>query len=173
MRTLNKTLRIGIEQGEDAECCMHKSARDSIPVGTSWQPGQMAVQMAQSKRQATNDQESKDRRAVTPALVVGDTIVICDRYPGFRTLYEKELWKVTHIQGTMITAMHGQNQVTRNATWFKRATPGMTTSNEESGVDDSGVPETSYPASSSEDEEQARLKNTNKYLTFPQRDMAW
>ena len=67
------------------------------------------MQLVQSKRQSTNDQASKDRRAVTPMIFIGDIVVISNRYPEqkFYTAYEKELWKVTHVQGTMLTVMRG------------------------------------------------------------------
>ena len=108
MRTLNKTLRIEVEQGEDAQCCMHRflrayrhtsystmkcspidllmriPARDTIPVSTFWQPGEMDMQRMQSKRQSTNNQASRDRRAATPTIAVGDIVVIRDRYRGAR-----------------------------------------------------------------------------------------
>ena len=185
MCTINNTLRIRVEQGVDAECCMHRflrsylwapiellmrrPARDSIPAGTSWRPGEIDMQLVQDKRRSTNDQASKDRRAASPTIVVEDTVVICDRYPGwkFHTPCKKERWKVTHVQGTLGTAMRGQNQVTRNVAWFKKATPGPTSPDEESEVEDSGVPGTSDSLSSMTDEGQASPPGTDKTLDTP------
>mgnify|MGYP002804900901 CR=1 FL=1 len=81
--------------------------------------------------------------------------------------YEKERWKVTHVHGTMVTTMHGPHQVTRNVAWFKKDTPGPTTPDEESETDDSGVPGTSYPARSMEDEEHARPPDTENTPELP------
>ena len=63
--------------------------------------------------------------------------------------------------------MLGYNQVTTNVVWFKKAALGPTSPDEESEADDSGVPGTSYPASSMAVEEQARLPNTDNTPGIP------
>ena len=52
-----------------------------------------------------------------------------DRHPGwkFRTPFEREVWKVEDIRGTMVTVKRNQTTVTRNVSWFKRAQSHPTT----------------------------------------------
>lgn len=87
MRTLNRALKIGLELGEDAECCLHKflpayqqiphstmnwdpenllfrkQTQDSILADTEWRPADMDVEATQSRRKATNEKASQCRRA--------------------------------------------------------------------------------------------------------------
>ena len=67
----------------------------------------------------------------------------------------------------MVTAMHGQNQVTRNIAWFKKATTGPTIQDEESEADNNSVPGMSYPTSPMEDVEPARPPNTDNTPDLP------
>ena len=66
-----------------------------------------------------------------------------------------------------MTAMQGQNQVTKNVAWVKKTTPGPTTPDEEFEVDDSGVPGTSGSPSATTDEEQVRPPGADETLDTP------
>ena len=72
---------------------------------------------------AINEHASVRRRAATPMIAPGDTVVIRDRHPGgkFCTLFEKDTWTVVRMQGTAVTARQRQNQIIRNVSFFKRA----------------------------------------------------
>ena len=62
---------------------------------------------------------------MSPDVQVGDSVVMKDRHPGgkFCTPYEREVWDVVNIQGTMVTVQRGQSTVSRNILWFKRVPP--------------------------------------------------
>ena len=151
MRTLNRTMRIAVDAGEDQEhalqqflkayrqtphsttgcapsdALMRRDLRDVIPAGPKWKPAQIDPAHSQEKRRITNEKASRTRRATRSNLVVGDRVVVRDRHPGwkFRTRFEREPWMVTRVKGTMITATRQHQVVTRNISWFKRASQGM------------------------------------------------
>ena len=147
MRTINRTMRIAVDTGEDQEqalqqflkayrqtphsttgcapsdALMRRDLRDVIPAGPRWKPARIDTARCHEKRRVTNEKASRTRRAAMPNLVAGDRVVVRDRHPGwkFRTRFEQEPWTITQVKGTMITATRRHQSVTRNVSWFKRA----------------------------------------------------
>ncbi|KAJ1206282.1 hypothetical protein NDU88_001691 [Pleurodeles waltl] len=59
---------------------------------------------------------------LTIPVQVGDTVLIKDRHPGrkFRLQFEADPWTVIAVNGTMVTAKRGAENVTGNISQFKR-----------------------------------------------------
>ena len=147
MRTINRTMRIAVDTGEDQEqalqqflkayrqtphsttgcapsdALLRRDLRDVIPAGPKWKPARIDKAGCQEKRRITNEKASHTRRAAVPSLVVGEQVVVKDRHPGwkFRTRFEQEPWTVTRVKGTMVTATRHNQSVTRNVSWFKKS----------------------------------------------------
>ncbi|KAJ1200663.1 hypothetical protein NDU88_004484 [Pleurodeles waltl] len=98
--------------------------RDTIPTGPGWEPTTYHRKQTQAKRKQVNDKASRRRQARVRDICIGDQVIINDRKPGwkFRTPYEPGVWTVTGMSGTMVTAEKGSERVTRNISWFKKAT---------------------------------------------------
>ena len=99
---------------------MKRDLRDVIPTEPSWRPAEIDNTMVESKRKGTNEKASRARGAVSSNIVVGDRVIMKDRHPWwkFRTPFEREVWTVVEIKGTMITVKRNHTTVTRNISWF-------------------------------------------------------
>ncbi|KAJ1082381.1 hypothetical protein NDU88_002549 [Pleurodeles waltl] len=103
--------------------------RDTITKAPGWRPNPSHLRQTQAKRKEVNDKTSKRRRAMVKDIRVGDQVIIKDRKPGwkFRTPYE--VWTVTGVSGTMVTAEKGSDRVTQRFHGLKREllwnTPGV------------------------------------------------
>ncbi|KAJ1130570.1 hypothetical protein NDU88_008921 [Pleurodeles waltl] len=93
----------------------------------------LSPKQTQAKSKEVNDKVSRGRRARTRDIRIGDQVIVKDRKPGwkFRTPYEPGLWTVTRVSRTMVTAEKGSDQVTRNISWFKKATFGEISGDQE------------------------------------------
>ncbi|KAJ1131445.1 hypothetical protein NDU88_009782 [Pleurodeles waltl] len=74
------------------------------------------------RRSRNNDYASKRRRARKVSIHVGDMVLVKDHHPGGKLClpFEGELWTVTAINGTMITATRDSESVTRNISQIKK-----------------------------------------------------
>ncbi|KAJ1181039.1 hypothetical protein NDU88_006250 [Pleurodeles waltl] len=54
-------------------------------------------------------------------LKAGDVVLVKSRYLGgkFKTPFEREVWTVARVNGTLVTATRKGETVTRNVSWFK------------------------------------------------------
>ncbi|KAJ1091784.1 hypothetical protein NDU88_004899 [Pleurodeles waltl] len=95
----------------------------AIGVDKRLQPSELhdRVREATSKREEINDKMSRKRRAKKRDIHVGDHDLICNRRSGSKFLlpFEKDLWVVSAIKGTTVTAKRKQETVTRNISFFK------------------------------------------------------
>ena len=75
---------------------------------------------------------------MTPDVKVGGTVVVNDRHLGgkFRTPYEREVWEVVNVRGTMVMVHCGQATVSQNVSWFKRVPNGLGTTESNTQTDD-------------------------------------
>ena len=147
MRTLNRAMRIAVDLGDDPESALHqflsayrqmphsttgcaptdllmkRDLRDIILAGPRWKPAVLDSEITEKRRKENNDHASRSRRAVNSNLVLGDHVIMKDRHPGwkFRTPFEREVWTVVAIKGTMVTVQRYNTRVTRNGSWFKWA----------------------------------------------------
>ena len=101
---------------------MKRDLRDVIPTGPSWRPAEIDNTRARDKRKVTNEKASRARGAVSSDIVVGDKVIMKDRHLEwkFRTPFEREVWTVAEIKGTMIMVKRNPHTVTQNMSWFKR-----------------------------------------------------
>ena len=60
----------------------------------------------------------------------------------------------------MITVQREQSQLTRNITWFKRATPGQDAPGEDPDIQDDNLLDSTYPGSPREDAKQQRRNSS-------------
>lgn len=146
MRTLNRAIRIAVDNGENAEAAVDhflgayrrtphsttkfapasllfkRAPRDHIPVSPTWRPADRDNGAVQARREVTNQKASEARGAKETTIKVGDRVVIRDRHPGwkFQTPYEPEVWTVEAVKGTMVTVKRGSAAITRNVSHFKR-----------------------------------------------------
>ncbi|KAJ1214514.1 hypothetical protein NDU88_002132 [Pleurodeles waltl] len=97
---------------------------DTIPTAPGWKPTPYHLKQTQAKRKETNDKVSRGRRARARDIRIGDQVIVKDQKPGrkFRTPYEHGVWIVTGVSGTMMTTERGSDRMTRNISWFKKAT---------------------------------------------------
>ena len=152
MRTLLKVVRIAHSDNQDIEralysfladyrltphsttgvspsaICISRKVKDIIPHHARWEDQSVKPTMHPDGRETRNRRASQWRRARTPTLGVGDTVLVRDRHPGskFRLPFELAHWTITRIQGTMVTATRGLETVTRNTSVFKQVPRGPT-----------------------------------------------
>ncbi|KAJ1158053.1 hypothetical protein NDU88_010749 [Pleurodeles waltl] len=167
MWTLNRALRIGVEQREDVERCLNRflsayrqtphsttgcapaallfkvSPWDCIPTSPQWEAPELDVEATQRRRQRTNQKASERRRTHCCDFQEGDQVVVKSRRPGgkFQTPFEPETWTVRSVRGSMITVARGRKRVTRNVSHFKRACAPMVSGGYEDEDGDVGTPE--------------------------------
>ncbi|KAJ1090173.1 hypothetical protein NDU88_003308 [Pleurodeles waltl] len=128
--------------------------RDTIPTAPRWEPIPYHPKQTQAKRREVNDKASRTRRARVRDIHIGDQVIVKDRKPGwkFRTPYEPGVWTVTGVSGTMVTAEKGCERVTRNISWFKKATFVENSGDQEAEDQFSDWPTTESPAQEREGE---------------------
>ncbi|KAJ1135305.1 hypothetical protein NDU88_001745 [Pleurodeles waltl] len=140
MRTLNKVLRISILEARDPETSLHRFLREypSTPHCTTgqapwtlmfssvrrdvlltppeWQPAPFQRELGRYQRRRRNERASQKRGATGRRLHGGDKVILKDCKPGWKFCmpYEPGVWTVSQVRRTMITAIKGHEEVTRN-----------------------------------------------------------
>ncbi|KAJ1138614.1 hypothetical protein NDU88_004995 [Pleurodeles waltl] len=95
---------------------------DSIPHFQQLIPGCIDDVQVQQRQTVVNQKASCRRRARTPNLQIGDTVLLKDNFSGskFRLLFDKNPWTLVRRHGYMVVAQRGDSTITRNVLPFKK-----------------------------------------------------
>ncbi|KAJ1089347.1 hypothetical protein NDU88_002498 [Pleurodeles waltl] len=104
-----------------SQLCFGRVVTEAITHHTMWTAQAKPQNRSMERRSRNNDYDSQKQMARN-TIREGDTLLVKDHHPRgkFWLPFKAELWTVTAVKGTIITAGRGGDSITRNVSQFKR-----------------------------------------------------